>query len=185
MTENTTTEGGDPACHLHLLCPVCGAVARERRESCCARYAGPVRHRWLGVLRPDGEGRLTGGIAIGPAVRPAAANGDTDCGVRIGAGLGTGLGLGPVDLDDAAARIRRALEGLEVLKDFALELAPADWRRHSGTADGTPLRERLFLHGFDVIGPDAMDVAFDCGERGTLIVRVDGSGRGRDVRLEL
>ncbi|MBT2448881.1 hypothetical protein J7F03_17640 [Streptomyces sp. ISL-43] len=101
---DTTGEGGDPACHLHLLCPVCGAVASERLAPCCARYAGPVRHPWLGVLRPD--------------------------------------------------------------------------------ADGTPLRQRLFPGRFDVISPDAMDVAFGYRDLGTLLVRVDGSGQGREVRPE-
>ncbi|MFD9301361.1 hypothetical protein ACFWCB_01465 [Streptomyces sp. NPDC060048] len=179
---DTTGEGGDPACHLHLLCPVCGAFASQRLAPCCVRCAGPVRHPWLGVLRPDAEGRLVGGIDIDPTVRPAAANGDTDCGVTIGPGA---AGAEPVDLDGAAARIRRVLEGLETLKDFALAHAPAHRRSHfdatDGT-DGTTPRDRLFLDGFDVVSPDAMDVSFDCGDLGTLLVRLDGSGRAREVR---
>lgn len=179
-TSDPATAGGDPACHLHLLCSVCGGVASERRAPCCAPYAGPVRHPWLGVLRTDGEGRMAGGIDVDPAVRPAAADGDTGCRVTIRPG-GAGAGAGPADLDDAAARVRRVLGRLESVKDFALAHAPA--RSPYGAADPTASPDRLFLEGIDVIAPDAMELAFGYGDLGTLLVRVDASGRGLEVRL--
>ncbi|MGW6685284.1 hypothetical protein [Streptomyces sp. NPDC054961] len=194
-------EGGDPACFAHLVCPTCGGLVPERLAPCCARLAGPVRHPWLGVLRPDAEGRLTGAIGIGPALRPAGADGATDCGVTIGpGGAGAGSGPEPVGLDEAAARIRRILGDLEALKDFALAGAPAHGRRRAEAAGvGPPPRERLSLHCVDVIGPDATDVTFVPGGTGPpggsdepgppggplvrLLVRVDGSGRPREVRV--
>lgn len=175
------TPGGDPACHLHLLCPDCGAVASERRGPCCARYAGPVRHPWLGVLRPDGEGRLLGWVAVAPEVRPPAADGDTSCGVRIGP---DGAGAGRAGLDEVAARVRRVLEGLETLREFTLAHAPAPWLRHCAATDGPPSPERLFLEGLDVVSPDAIDATFAYGDLGPLCVRVDGRGRGRQVRAK-
>ncbi|AWZ08111.1 MULTISPECIES: hypothetical protein [unclassified Streptomyces] len=178
-TSDRVPAGGDPACHLHLLCPVCGAVASERLAPCCIRYAGPVRHPRLGVLRADAEGRLVGGIDIDPAVRSAAADGDGHCEVTIAPGAS---GAEPGDLDGAAAHVRRVLDVLEALKDFALAHAPADWRRSCEAAGEPLLRERLFLGGLDVLSPEAIDVAFACGGLGTLLVRVDGSGRGREVR---
>nr|WSX48218.1 hypothetical protein OG409_04165 [Streptomyces sp. NBC_00974] len=186
---DTFPEGGDPACFAHLLCPTCGGLVAEGLAPCCARLAGPVRHPWLGVLRPDAEGRLSGAIEIDPALRPAGAEGDTACWVTIGpGGEGAGAGSDPVDLDDAAARIGRVLGELEALEDFALARAPADRRRHAEAAGvATPPRERLFLHSIDVIAPDAMDVTFDradtTGTPGRLLVRVDGSGRAREVRV--
>lgn len=177
-------EGGDPACHLHLLCPECGAVAAERLSPCCARHAGPVRHPWLGVLRPDREGRLIGGIRIPPAVRPPAPDGDTDCALTIDlGGGGGGEGAVPVSLDDVAARVLRVLEELSALEDFALARAPEHWRRHCEAPDQAPSLKRLFLARLDVVSAEAMDVAFDCGDLGTMLVRVDRSARGREVRL--
>ncbi|MBT2470814.1 hypothetical protein J7E97_23840 [Streptomyces sp. ISL-66] len=187
---DTSAEGGDPACFAHLLCPTCGGLVSERLAPCCARLVGPVRHPWLGVLRPDAEGRLTGGIEIGAAHRRAAADGDTHCVVTIGPdAVGDGAGTGPVGLDDAAARVRRVLEDLDAIEEFALAQAPAHWPSGAGAADaGPPPRERLFLRSIDVIAPDATDVAFACegpggpGTRGSLLVRVDASGRAREVR---
>lgn len=189
---DTFPEGGDPACFAHLLCPTCGGLVSERRAPCCARLAGPVRHPWLGVLRPDAEGRLTGGIEIDRALRPAAADADAYCEVTIGpdaVGDGEAAGSAPVGLDGAAARIRRVLEELEALVDFALSRVPAHGRRRAGAAEGgPPPRERLFLRSIDVIAPDAVDVAFAYEDLGTpgapggLLVRVDGSGRAREVR---
>ncbi|MET9467126.1 hypothetical protein ABZY44_20445 [Streptomyces sp. NPDC006544] len=193
---DTFPEGGDPACLAHLLCPTCGRLVSERLAPCCARLAGPVRHPWLGVLRPDAEGRLTGVIEMDPAAAPAGAGGATDCGVTIGpGGADADAGSEPVGLDEAAARIRRVLGELEALKDFALAGAPAHWRRRAEAAGvGPPVRERLFLYSVDVLAPDATDVTFGHGGVGApggsagpgapggLLVRVDGSGRPREVR---
>ncbi|CAM5660222.1 hypothetical protein SAVIM338S_06755 [Streptomyces avidinii] len=187
-------EGGDPACFAHLLCPTCGGLVSERLAPCCARLAGPVRHPWLGVLRPDAEGRLTGGIDIGPAFRPAAAGADTHVMVTIGPDAlgdsdGGAAGAGPAGLDDVAARVRRVLAELEVLRDFALARAraPAPGRTDADAARNGPAapRERPYLHSIDVIAPDAMDVAFayeDSATPGRLLVRVDASGRATEVR---
>ncbi|MFI5762283.1 hypothetical protein ACIA8F_15240 [Streptomyces sp. NPDC051563] len=175
---DATPDGGDPACHLHLLCPDCGAVASERLAPCCSRYAGPVRHPWLGVLRPDGEGGLVGWIAVAAEGGPPAADGDTSCEVRIGP---DGTGDGPAGLDDVAARVRHVLEGLDALRAFALAHAPAPWLRLCAAMDGPPAPERLFLDGLDVVSSDAAEATFSHAGLRPLRVRVDGRGRGREV----
>ncbi|MFD5505367.1 hypothetical protein ACFWJS_37745 [Streptomyces sp. NPDC127061] len=47
--------------------------------------------------------------------------------------------------------------------------------------DETPLVERLFLKGFEVTSATEMDIDFDFGDLGMLVVRVDGQGCGQEV----
>ncbi|MFD5142716.1 hypothetical protein [Streptomyces sp. NPDC058401] len=98
-----------------------------------------------------------------------------------------GAGADPFDaeaagLDEAAARIRRILEGLDTLRAFTLAHAPAAWLHQCAETQGPPSPERLFLDGLDVVSSDATEVTFSYGNLRPLLVRVDGRGRGREVR---
>lgn len=147
-------------------------------------HSSPVVHdAWLGPLWRHGDHELIGSISIDPTVRPARHNGATDAEVLLDIGPTTPEPELSARVSLAAARIRAALANLDQIQQFAVDHAPADWRRYYQAQGATPLIERLFLDGFEV--SQALDVAacFDFGDLDMLIVKVDSSSRGISVEL--
>ena len=140
-------------------------------------------HPWLGTLRPHGDRQLLGQIEIDTPIRPNRLNGEADAEVLINIGsVHDHVSLHAL-ADAAAVRIRSVLADLPAIKTFALAHAPVDWLRRYEDAEPTPLQERLFLEGFWVLSPDAMEVAFDFDGLDLLVVVVDAFNCGRTVRL--
>jgi hypothetical protein len=143
-----------------------------------------ARHSWLGEVHRYRADQLLATIDIDPAIRPARLNGKTDAEVLIAIAPGlSGSALDPV-LARVAEGIRAALSDLDSIKSFALAHAPSDLHYDYPEVSETPFEDRLFLEGFTVTASAEMEVSFDYGDSGMLVVQLDALGRSRGVYVD-
>jgi hypothetical protein len=137
---------------------------------------------WLGEVSGYGDGELIGFIEVDPAVRVPRKNGRRDVEFVLQVPPSAEGPALDAHVGQCAARFRRAFAGLDSIKRYAVDHAPAGWAAQCTPEPGV-LTDLLFLDGLEADLDGRVSLVFDFGDLDQLVVQLDEQGQGTAVYL--